>query len=60
MNKLQKYLILSGRRVIGTPSGQAFVERSAKKYADLLTEKHKPQSFQVVPITSVRELLEGK
>lgn len=60
MNKLQRYVIVrrhgSGKiHVIGTNSGQAFVEKAAQKTADRL--KDTGGSFHVVEISKLFDYL---
>lgn len=60
MNKLQKYVIIRRHGkgqidVIGTNSGQAFVENAAKKTADRLRDTG--GSFHIVEITKLFDYL---
>jgi hypothetical protein len=62
MNKLQRFLIISrdGKRVIGTPSRQAFMENSAEKHLDILKEVTGSDDFVIGEIQSFNEaLVEG-
>ncbi len=58
MNKLQRFVIVGSTRegieVIGTNSGQAFVEAAAKKHCDLLTRRLQ-RSLRVVEIAKLGE-----
>ena len=56
MNKLQRFVIVGSTRegveVIGTNSGQAFVEAAAEKHCNLLARRHQ-RSFRVVEIAKL-------
>ena len=66
MNKLQRFIILSSAakdpalthtRVIGTNSGQAFVEAAADKHASRLRERYPHNHYSVVEITKLKEII---
>ena len=58
VNKLQRFVIVGKARdsidVIGTNSGQAFVEAAANKHRDILSRTYR-RSFRVVEITKLRD-----
>lgn len=66
MNKLQKYYILEGQsqdpmlthvRVIGTNSGQAFVEAAAQKHMGRLKDRNPNLHYAIVEVHKLRNLI---
>ena len=63
MNKLQRFVIVRRHKggeldVIGTNSGQAFVEAAATKFRDRLAQEG--GSYQVIEIAKLFDYLKGQ